>query len=223
MEHKVVPFELTKVNTEERIFEGYASTFGNLDLGDDIIHPGAFAKTLARYGPKVKVLWQHDTKEPLGKPVELFEDSHGLFIKAFLSNTQRGREAIELLRDGALDSMSIGYDVQPGGADYSKQDGRTIRNLREIRLWEVSLVTFPMNEEAVVTGVKEMKPYPNEHACRLRDPGDFEEDSFRRTGRQTAGKKYNVVMGKLKGESTMTEQAYRYPKADWPEADAKRH
>lgn len=66
-------------------------------------------------------------------------------------------------------------------------------------------------------------PFANEHACRLRDPGDFQEDSFRRMERESDGKKYFVIMGKLKGEDAMTEQAYRYPIEKWTEDQARAH
>jgi signal peptide peptidase SppA len=66
-------------------------------------------------------------------------------------------------------------------------------------------------------------PYTNEHSCRLRDPGDFQSDSFRRMSRDSNGKQYDVIMGKLKGEDTMTDQAYRYPKDTWTEAEARTH
>lgn len=112
MERKTVGFQLTSLDTEGRTLEGYASTFGNLDLGDDIIHPGAFAKTLAERGGKVRFLWQHDPSEPLGKPIELHEDARGLFFKAVISDTARGRDALALLRDGAIEGLSIGYEHQ---------------------------------------------------------------------------------------------------------------
>lgn len=66
-------------------------------------------------------------------------------------------------------------------------------------------------------------PYPNEHACRLKEPGAFQDDSFRRVQRKHKGKEYSVIMGKLKGESTMSEQAYRYPKDKWSASEAKSH
>jgi len=66
-------------------------------------------------------------------------------------------------------------------------------------------------------------PYPNEHACRLREPGDFKPDSFRRTSRKHDGKTYDIISGKLKGEDTMTEQAYRYGKKTWSAAQARAH
>lgn len=81
-------------------------------------------------------------------------------------------------------------------------------------------------KEAKEAGDAEMigdKPYPNFHACRLRNPGDFKEGSFRTGSRKHGGKTYSVIMGKLKGETTMTEQAYRYAKSKWDAADARSH
>lgn len=69
----------------------------------------------------------------------------------------------------------------------------------------------------------ETRPYPNEHACRLRDPADFKPDSFRRTSRKHDGKTYDVISGKLKGKDSMTEQAYRYDKKTWTAESAKSH
>jgi len=66
-------------------------------------------------------------------------------------------------------------------------------------------------------------PYPNEHACRLRSPGQFQENSFRRMTREHNGKQYSVIMGKLKGEDSMTEQAYRYDKDKWTAEQARNH
>lgn len=66
-------------------------------------------------------------------------------------------------------------------------------------------------------------PLPHEHSCRLKDPNDFQPDSFRRVTRDHAGKEYSVIMGKLKGKDSMTEQAYRYSKKIWSESDAREH
>jgi len=66
-------------------------------------------------------------------------------------------------------------------------------------------------------------PYPNEHSCRLRDPSDFQPDSMRRMTRKHEGKEYHIIVGRLKGQDTMTEQAYRYPKDTWTEAQARQH
>lgn len=66
-------------------------------------------------------------------------------------------------------------------------------------------------------------PFPNEHACRLRDPDDFQDGSFRRMSRKHDGKRYDVIMGRLKGEDTMTEQSMRYPRSEWTESEARKH
>ena len=154
-EYKTFDFTVKDFDFEGRTVEGYAAAFGNVDLGQDMIHQGAFAKTLLERGNKVKFLWQHDQHEPLGRPIEMHEDNAGLFIKAIISDTARGRDALALLRDEAISGLSIGYDAIPGGTDYSKaDDGETVRNLRELRLWEFSLVSMPMNEAATVTALK---------------------------------------------------------------------
>lgn len=159
-EYKSFEFKLSALDPTGRTIEGYAAVFGNTDLGGDIIHPGAFAKTLAERGNKVKFLWQHDMHEPLGKVTELREDGAGLYVKATISDTARGRDALALLRDNAIGGMSIGYDAVKGGTDYTQTDGGdTIRNLRELKLWELSLVTFPMNEMAGVTALKMVTPH----------------------------------------------------------------
>ena len=155
IEHKTFPLTIASIDYEGRTFTGYAAVFGNIDSYDDIIHMGAFSKTLSERGQKVRLLWQHDTQEPLGKPVLLKEDDNGLFVECIISDTARGRDALALLRDGAIGEMSIGYEAIQGGTEYGKAlDGRTVRNLKEIKLWEISLVTFAANDQAVVTGLK---------------------------------------------------------------------
>ncbi|MGZ4918989.1 MAG: hypothetical protein ACXV6L_02145 [Halobacteriota archaeon] len=69
----------------------------------------------------------------------------------------------------------------------------------------------------------EGNPFPNEHGCRMRDPDDFRDDSFRTTERDHEGKKYLVIMAKPKGDESMTEQSYRYPKETWSEEAARKH
>jgi len=66
-------------------------------------------------------------------------------------------------------------------------------------------------------------PYPNEHACRLRDPDAFQKGRFRRISRKSAGRIYHIIVGRLKGQKAMTEQAYRYPKESWTAAQARKH
>lgn len=173
MEHKTLPFEVTALDAPGRTLEGYAAVFGNVDAVGDIIHPGAFRKTLAERGHLLKFLWQHEPKEPIGKIVECREDLRGLFVKAIISETARGRDALALLKDGAISGMSIGYDAVKGGTDYSAQGEQNVRNLREIKLYEASVVTFPANPEANVTALKEQGELTEPK------PVDVDENSIR--------------------------------------------
>ena len=222
MDHelKTLSFEVKEINEEEGTFTGYAATFSETpDSYGDIIDKGAFKRTLKEGAKRIKILWNHYILEPIGKPLEMSEDDHGLLVKGKLSlGVQRAREVLSLMKDGVVTELSIGYDSMK-----EKYVSGT-RHLQEIRLWDFSPVTFAANPDALITGVKaELKPYPNEHACRLRNPDDFQDGSFRRMTRVSDGKKYSVIMGRLEGEDTLTEQAYRYDKEVWEAADAKDH
>jgi len=221
IERKTVGFEVKEVDEEEGTFIGYAATFSKIpDSYGDIIDPGAFKKTLKAQKGQIVSLFNHSIMEPIGKPTELAEDEKGLLVKAKLSlGVQRARETLSLMKDGVITQMSIGYNT------IKETWIEGIRHLQEVKLYDCSPVVFAANTEAVIIGVKEMelKPYPNEHACRLRNPDDFQEGSFRRTTRVSDGKKYSVIMGRLEGEDTMTEQAYRYDREIWDEDDAKVH
>lgn len=146
MEYKYSKFEI-KASGENTI-EGYAAFFDNVDSYGDIIEKGAFTKTLQENRNRIKVLWQHDINEPIGKPFAMEEDSKGLYIKAQISQTDTGRKAMTLMRDGVIDEMSIGYDVIKD--DFKKGN----RMLKEVRLWEFSPVTFAANEKAKITSAK---------------------------------------------------------------------
>ena len=151
MERKSVDFEIKKDDIAGRVFSGYASTF-DVDLGGDIIVPGAFKKTIEGRQDKIKILWQH--QDPIGKSMRLYEDSIGLFVEGKVSKTRLGDEAIELMRDKVVNQMSIGFSI-PAGKSEMSDDG--IRIIREVKLFEFSPVTFPMNENAIITSVKSMK------------------------------------------------------------------
>lgn len=137
-------------NTEKRTIEGYASIFGNIDSHKDIVMSGAFKKTINENGNRIKLLWQHNINEPIGKPVKISEDGKGLYFEAKISNTTIGNNALELVKDGVLNEMSIGYD--PIKDEWDSK--RNVRLLREIKLYEISVVTFASNENAQISGVK---------------------------------------------------------------------
>lgn len=150
MEHKNIQFEM-KATRGKREIEGYASRYER-DLVGDVIQKGAFTKTIAERLPKgqIKILWQHDPHQPLGIPVHMEEDSKGLYIIGKFSKTQLADEALELINDGVVDTLSIGYDVIK---DERTKDGND-RLLKELRLYEFSPVTFPANPHAGITGVR---------------------------------------------------------------------
>lgn len=149
-EYKTIAFEVEDYDEEEGIFSGYGAVFSNIDSGGDIIEPGAFTKTIAEGVGRVKILSGHnETLLPIGVPVELREDAKGLYMRGKISDTALGRDVKTLIKDGVLGELSIGYD--PVVFDY---DESGIRHLREVKLWEISVVTWAMNEQAVITGYK---------------------------------------------------------------------
>lgn len=153
-----------KADTSKRIITGYASTFNNMDHGGDIVMPGAFAKTIADKFPrgKIKVLNQHNWNQPIGLPVDMREDSRGLFVSARISETKTGDEVLRLVADKVIDSFSIGFDIVKS-EQFEDEEMRAalklpawwpMTKLTELNLWEFSPVTFPMNEQAAIIGVK---------------------------------------------------------------------
>lgn len=139
---------------EEGVFAGYASVFNRLDSQHDIVAPGAFRQTLAERRADIKLLWQHDMREPIGLVEELREDAHGLYVKGrLLLDIARAREAYALLKQGVISGLSIGYTPLRWQTDPHKG----IRRLDALDLWEISLVTFPANDAARITVVKQCK------------------------------------------------------------------
>ena len=151
-EYKSFKFELESAD-ESGEFSGYAAVFGNKDRGSDIIEKGAFSKTIREDFDRIKILSQHtDCELPIGKPLELREDDKGLFIRGKISDTAKGRDIQTLMKDGVLNELSIGYDAVE--FDYDSEQG--VRRLKEIKLWEVSIVTWAMNDQAKIDEVKSL-------------------------------------------------------------------
>jgi hypothetical protein len=133
-------------------FRGYASIFSERDLGNDVVVPGAFASSLERRGPEnVRMLFQHNPDEPIGTWSSIVEDGRGLYVTGRIAiNVARGREVLELMRAGAIDGLSIGFRTLRARSD--KPSGA--RHILEADLWEISVVTFPMQPDARVDTVK---------------------------------------------------------------------
>lgn len=182
IERKRYPLEIESVERKEGeggsefgMIEGYASTWDPDQVGDTI-QRGAFARTLDHWQRKadrhrIPVLWQHFHDEPIGATVEAFEDDRGLRIKArLLLGISKARDAYEAAMAKILGGLSIGFSIPRNGEEWHEDGTRTIR---EVRLFEYSLVTWPANEAAVLTGVKGLGVYAEllEEIRGLR--GDF--------------------------------------------------
>jgi HK97 family phage prohead protease len=135
------------------VFEGYASVFGLIDSGRDEVVPGAFAASLMKRGASgVKMLWQHRAAEPIGQWTSISEDRRGLRVTGRLNlAVARAREVLALMRERAVDGLSIGFKA--GRSAIDRKTG--IRRLYAVDLWEISVVTFPMLPQARITAVKD--------------------------------------------------------------------
>lgn len=156
LKHRTFSLQIKSLE-KDGSFAGYGSVFDNTDYYRDVVRKGAFTKTLGAWASKGKlppVLWQHDAKQPMGPHTLMREDGKGLYTEGqlLINDVQSAREGYALMKSGAIGGQSIGYDVPEGGMEY---DGKTnVWNLNEIDLWECSIVTFPANDEAVISEVK---------------------------------------------------------------------
>lgn len=151
------PFELKADENDGNTLIGYASTFGNVDLGGDVVVKGAFDKSINRIKAEgIPLLADHiaSTASLLGTINDAATDDHGLIIKARISMAPSAQDTAVKLREGHLSKLSIGYQSMDDALE--ERDGRTVRLLKEIKLWETSVVVFPMNPEAAVSGMKAM-------------------------------------------------------------------
>jgi uncharacterized protein len=155
IERKSFKLEVKDIS-EEGSFDGYASTFGNVDLGNDIVAKGAFAQTIKVNGGVVPILDSHDPSKQIGWNESALEDSKGLKVHGRLDmNIQKARERHSLMRTakslGASMGLSIGYMTVKWMPHKERPE---VRVLKELNLMEYSVVTFPMNPKASVTAVK---------------------------------------------------------------------
>lgn len=138
-------------------FSGYGSVFGVTDSYGDVVVRGAFSQSLADWADKKRMpamLWQHDTREPVGVYKIMREDAEGLYVEGRLlvDDDPLARRAHAHMKAGSLSGLSIGYSIPEGGMRYDSDN--SVFLLEKIDLWEVSLVTFPANDEARVQQVK---------------------------------------------------------------------
>lgn len=158
-------------------FEGYGSVFGVKDSHSDIVMPGAFQKSLAAWSRKGRLpslLWQHNMAEPIGIYSVMSEDDVGLYVKGrlLIDADPLAKRAHAHMKAGSLSGLSIGYILND--YEYDKEKGAFL--LKEIDLWEVSLVTFPANDDARISDVKSLLergelPPPGKVERALREVG----------------------------------------------------
>lgn len=145
---------------------GYGSVFGVLDRGGDIVHPGAFKASLSDWRRKKQLppmLWQHDSWQPVGIWTDIEEDEKGLRLTGeLILDVPQASAAHALVKAGAVRGLSIGYRTRK--EDIDRATG--VRHLKQVDLWEVSLVTFPMLPEAQISGVKDLDPRALESQLR---------------------------------------------------------
>lgn len=181
-EYKTFPSVVTSTDEDQGVIEAVFAVFGNVDGGNDVLHPGSFTKTFAERGHKVRVLDHHNTQSILnviGKPLELRElnrdelpqallDQYpeatgGAYAKVqLLMDAPEGRGAFIRLRDKAVEEWSFGYDALDKDYSEATKNGQkvTVRNLRSLRLYELSPVIFGMNPATATLSAKASEPEP---------------------------------------------------------------
>lgn len=202
----------------------FTAEFATLDVIDndrDVTRPGAFTE-----GQQTMIeAWNHGYfAPPVGKGVIHERDGKAVIDGHFFMDTNGGQEHYKVVKNmGDLQEWSYTFEIEKSSS--GEFEGQDVQFLEKLDVWGVAPVQRGAGIGTRTTSIKSdgAKPYPNEHACRLREPSEFQADSFRRTTREHDGKQYSIIMGRLKGKDTMTEQAYRYDKDTWGADAARKH
>ena len=151
--NKSAQLEIKSVEEETRTVKGYASVFNNVDSDSDRLVKGAFNRTIKSWGPegknRIKLVSQHNIGKPVAKIDALYEDAKGLYMEATFGTHADGEDHYKMVKEGILTEFSIGF--VPTQEEKNDEGGR---NFKEVKLYEVSLVTVAANDEALVTDVK---------------------------------------------------------------------
>lgn len=166
MNRKYYRLKLSDVS-DEGVIEGHGSVANNIDLGRDVVKSGAFLRTLSASKGQLPMLFNHSVNEPIGMWEEMREDGKGLYVRGKLNmEVARAREIYALLKQGAIKGLSIGYEIVKDRVE------KGVRYLLELKLYEVSVVVFPMNELAAVEGVKSVDLGGNKYLAPWADMND---------------------------------------------------
>ena len=210
-EYKETSFKALDVDTSKGQVKMILSKFGNVDKGGDIVHPGAFKKSIMERGPQgtdeIIHLWMHDTYTPIGRYMELYEDDgeyNGLVsVTQFSKKSQTAQDILGMYEEGIIKRQSIGYiPINP-----DEKDG--IRNLREVMLFEGSSVSIAMNEAAKVVDMKSVedaKNYINEQRERLTKLATFARKS----------KGSDAMLTQIEAECLKIERSLKAIEEFWP-------
>jgi HK97 family phage prohead protease len=245
MIRKVLSFEVKEVSP--RVLEFTGSTEDKDRVGDIVMAAGW---QLKNYKKNPVFLWAHqyDTP-PVGKATKVWVDDNRLKFHIQFAERDEYEFAdtiYKLYKGGYLRATSVGFmPIESEPMEIKDEDTAFHTPTRYLKqdLLELSGCPVPANPNALAEAktkglisedllteianaeIEDLteKPYPNEHSCRLRSPDAFQEGTFRRTKREHEGKEYSVILGRLKGEDTMTEQAYRYDKKAWTAKEAGAH
>lgn len=170
MERVIAPIELKEAKADGS-FTGYAAVFNNIDLGRDVIMPGAFTNVKTTRDGQVRIAMYHDLKKLAGK-AKFEQDDHGLRVEGQLTlDVSYVRDSYALMKEGVLDGLSVGFDIPYGGAVFEDRDGDYVRIIKEAVLWEFSLVPFGMNPEALIDSVKSAAKNIKDFEAQLRGLG----------------------------------------------------
>jgi HK97 family phage prohead protease len=143
---------IKSVSNDGLVFNGYASVFDYLDSHNEIMIKGAFFKSIQKHNngsSRIKLLWQHDIHKPIGVINKIAEDDKGLFVDVALNNSvNQGREVAALVKQKAIDSFSVGFNIEKYRINNLGQ-----KEICDADLWEVSVVTFPANQAAKIENI----------------------------------------------------------------------
>ena len=231
MDKKFIISDAKVLDERLGIVEAYVNTMGVRDYDGDVIDPNAFNSSLVE-PIHIPVLAGHDHGSIVGKVLEAHPhhiggEEYKLFARMQMNlETQGGREAFSNIAGGFVREWSVGFNIPSADAVvYDRGGQKAIRRIMALDWVEVSSVIRGASPATGTIAAKsadmaaEEKPYPNEHACRMREPGDFE--IFRNRAEEADGKTIRVIYGQEKGTDEWDIQSYRMPTSDWSEAEAR--
>ena len=231
MDKKFIISDAKVLDERLGIVEAYVNTMGVRDYDGDVIDPNAFNSSLVE-PIHIPVLAGHDHGSIVGKVLEAHPhhiggEEYKLFARMQMNlETQGGREAFSNIAGGFVREWSVGFNIPSADAVvYDRGGQKAIRRIMALDWVEVSSVIRGASPATGTIAAKsadmaaEEKPYPNEHACRMREPGDFE--IFRNREEEADGKTIRVIYGQEKGTDKWDIQSYRMPTSDWSEAEAR--